>query len=360
MRLPWLLRRPTIVSFTVCTENEDNGKYKLIWSVRQATAVKLDDVEIDPQGEQEVSPATATSYILTASNRYGSVSRTVDIKPIVVPAEKVSDQIRVLMSPTELEVSAGGMPAITTLEIQNLGEIVDKFSTEIEGLVQSWYSRSASSIALMPQDTDHVQISFHPPKTKGVQSGTYPFALVVRSQSIQEETTIVRGELEILPSVEFTVNVAPMRVSCRRKGNFRINFTNRGVSNVDVFLEATDYEEGLRFRIKNKSPIVAAWQTIEVPMIAKPKRGSIVGERKRYDISVTARTADGNSQSARCEMHQRPLIGSWQPIKNIIILVVIALVVNYAVGLGGGWNDLLTSPQEWLYETIQHVRGWFF
>jgi uncharacterized membrane protein len=251
------------------------------------------------------------------------------------------------------------VPAIATLEIQNLGEIVDKFSTEIEQLAESWYSRSASSIALMPQHTGQVQISFHPPKTKGVQSGTYPFALAVRSQSIQEESTIVRGQLEILPSVEFTVNVSPMRVSCRRKGAFRINLANRGVSNVDVFIEANDYEEGLRFRIKNKSPVVAAWQTIEVPMIAKPKRGSIVGERKRYDITVTTRTADGNSQSARCEMHHRPFIGSWRPIRNIIILVVIVFAVHYFVGLGGGWKDLFTSPQEWLYTTIRHIRGWF-
>ncbi len=358
LQLPWLSRRPTITSFTATTE--DKSAFMLIWSVKRATEVKLDDVEIDQQGVREVSPATATSYVLTAANKSGRVSRTVDVEPILLPEKKVSYKIRVLMSPTELEVSAGGMPAITTLEIQNLGETVDKFSIEIEGLVEPWYSRSASSIALMPQATGQVQISFRPPKTKGVQSGTHPFAVTVRSQSMQEESAIVRGQLEILPSVEFTVNVAPMRVSCRTKGTFRIKLANRGVSTADVFIEANDYEEGLRFRIKNKSNLVAAWHTIEVPMIAKPKRGSIVGERKRYDITVTATTVDGSSQSVRCEMHHRLFIGSWRPIRNIIILVVIAFVVHCFVGLGGGWKDLFTSPQEWLYTIIRLIRGWFF
>ncbi|MFC1864459.1 hypothetical protein ACFLYG_01355 [Chloroflexota bacterium] len=352
-----LMRPPTIVNFMATTE--DNRKFKLIWLVKRADEIKLDDVDIDQQGEKEVTPTKATSYVLTASNKHGNISQTVDVQPIVIPEGKASDRIRVLMLPAKLEVSAGGIPVISTLEVQNMGEIVDKFSVEIEGLEESWYSRSASSIALMPQATDQVQISFHPPKMKGVQSGTYPFAVAVRSQSRQEESTIVTDQVEVLPSAEFTMNVAPIRISCRRKARFRINLANSGVSNTEIFIEATDYDESLRFSIKNKSPIVDAWQTIEIPIIAKPKRGSIVGERKRYDITIAANTADGNPQSVRCEMYHRPFIGSWRPIKALIILAVVALVVHYIVGFGGGWSDLFKNPQEWLYTVIRHVRGWF-
>ena len=124
-------------------------------------------------------------------------------------------------------------------------------------------------------------------------------------------------------------------------------------------MDATDYDESLRFRIKNKSPIVDAWQTTEVPIVAKPKRGSIVGEGKRYSITVSASTAEGTPQSVHCEMHHRPLLNSWRPIKIFIILVIIAIVVNYIVGFGGGWTNLFRNPQEWLYEVIRHVKGWF-
>ena len=357
IQLPHLMQPPSIESFVATTK--DKRRFKLIWSVRRAAKVKLDDVDVKQQGEREVSPTETTSYVLAASNKYGNASQTVDVHPLVIPKGKISDRIRVLMLPTELEANAGGIPVISTVKVQNMGEIVDKFSGEIVGLEESWYSWSASSIALMPQATDQVQISFHPPKMKGVQSGIYPFAVVVRSQSRQEESTIVTGQLEVLPSAEFMMNVAPIRVSCRRRASFRINLVNSGVSNAEIFIEATDYDESLRFRIKNTRPIVDAWQTIEVPIVAKPKRGSIVGDRKRYDITVTARTAEGNPQSVRCEMYHRPFLNSWRPIKALIIFVIIAIVVNYIVGFGGGWLNLFKNPQEWLYEVIRHVRGWF-
>ena len=357
IKLPWLKRRPTIISFKATSE--DRRKFKLTWSVEQAREVKLDGKDIDPQGEREINPTETESYVLTASNKYGNASQTVDVYPIPAVTEKASDLVRVSISPAELEVSAGGVPAIATLEVQNFGKIVDRFSMEIQGIAESWYSRSASTIALMPQATNQVQISFHPPKIKGVKSGVYDFAVAVRSQVVPGESAIVTGRLKVSPSVEFAMNVTPVRVSCRRKGNFRVIVANRGVSDLDLVIEASDYEEGLRFRIKNMGPLIAAWETIEVPVVAKPKRSSVVGQTKRYDITIAARTPDGNSQSVHCEMYHRPLIGSWRPIRVIIILVVIVFVLHYVAGLGGGWSELIKNPMEWFYAAIRHVRGWF-
>ena len=351
-----LTQPPSIASFVVDTR--DKRKFKLEWLVRQATEVKLDDVDVSQQGEREVSPTRATTYLLSASNKYGKVSQTVNVYPVVVPERKTSDRIRVLMLLTELKANAGGTLIPLAVEVQNMGDIVDKFSVQIEGLEESWYTRSASSLALMPRATGQVQVSFHPPKIKGVQSGTYPFAVAVRSQSRSEECTIVISQLKVLPSVDFTMKVAPIRLSCRRKGCFRVNLVNRGVSSAEIFIEATDSEEGLRLRLKNKKPIVDAWQTTEVQMVAKPKRNSIVGEMKRYDITVTAKSTEGDPQLVHCELHHRPFINSWRPIKALIIIIIIAFVVNYIAGFGGGWSDLFTNPQEWLYEVIRHVRGW--
>lgn len=357
IKLPWRKRKPTIISFTATSEDE--RKFGLTWSVEHAREVKLDDKDIDPRGEREVNPTEARSYVLTAINEHGSVSRTVDVHPIPAVTEKTSDLIRASISPVELEVIAGGIPVMTTLEVENLGKIVDRFSVEIFGLAESWYSRSASTIALMPQASNRVQITFHPPKIKGVKSGVYIFAIAVGSQVAPEENTIVTGRLKVLPSTEFIMNVAPSRVSCRRKGKFRIIVANRGVSDLELALEASDYEEGLRFNIRNKGPLVAAWETIEVPVVAKPKRGSIVGQTKRFDITITARTPDGNFQSVRSEMNNRPFMGSWRPVKIFIVLVVIFLIAHYVAGLGGGWSELIEDPGRWLYVAIRHVRGWF-
>ena len=362
IRVPFLTRPPAIATFEATTE--DHREFKLTWSVKRAAEVWLDDESVNRQGAKVLNPTETTSYVLTATNRYGSSNQTVDIHPLPAPKAKVSERIRASLSPTEFQVTAGGVPAVATLQLQNLGEIVDKFSVEIDALDESWYSRSASSVALMPQATDQVQISFQPPKRKGVKAKVYPFAVTVRSQSTPEEGACVLGQLEVLPSIEFKLKIAPYRVSCRRKGTFRINLANTGVSDANLFLEATDLDEGLRFRFKNENPILAAWQTVEVPMIARPKRGSKLGEKKRYDITVTAITTDGNPQSGNCELHHSPFIGSWRPIlrliRIIIVLGVIGVAGYYILRLGGGWRVLSSSPQTWVNELVRTIEGWFF
>ncbi len=245
--------------------------------------------------------------------------------------------------------------------MQNLGEIVDKFLVEVEGFDETWYSRSASSIALMPQAADQVLISFHVPKSKGVRSRVYPFAITMRSQSRPGEATTVVGQLEVLPLVEFKLGVRPVRVSCRRKGTFRVNLAYIGVSETALALEATDLDEGCRFHFKDENPMVTAWNTIEVPMKAKPKRGSIIGEKKRYDVTITAAAAGGNAQTVNCELYHNPLIGSWRPIlrvvRALIILGLIAVGIYYLIKLGGGWAVLKSNPQMWITQIYNVIKG---
>ncbi len=361
IRLPWLARPPVISNFRATTE--DKREFKLSWAVKRATEVKLDDEDVDHQGESLVRPTEVTKYTLTTSNKYGSSSQTVEVKPLPMPKAEASARIRVSLSPTELQVNAAGAPVPTWVTVQNLGEIVDKFLIEVEGFDETWYSRSASSIALMPQATDQVQISLRPPKKKGVKAKVYPFAVTVRSQSVAEEATSVVGQLEVLPSVEFKLAIRPYRISCRRKGKFRINLANVGVSDAAFTLDATDLDEGLRFRFETDTPAVAAWSTVEVPMIARPKRGSGVGEKKRYDISVTANAGEGNTQSVNCELYHNPFIGSWRTIwrvvRAVLILAIVGTGVYYLLRLGGGWGTLRSSPQAWLNQLIQTIEGWF-
>ena len=361
IRLPWMARSPAIHVFKATTQ--DRREFKLSWSVKRATEVKLDDEDVDPVGETLVRPAETMKYVLIASNKHGSSSQTLEVSPPPLRQARVSERIRASLSPMTLQVQAGVFPTQATLQIQNLGEIVDKFVVEIEGLDETWYSRSASSIALMPQASDQVQISFQPPKKKGVLAKTYPFTVIVRSQSAPEEATSIVAQLEVLPSTDFKLGINPYRVSCRKKGSFRINLPNTGVSDIRFTLKATDLDEGLRFHFETDAPEVAAWNTMEVPMIARPKRGSKVGEKKRYDITVTAIAGEGNMQTANCELHHSPLIGSWQPIVKAvrigIFLAIIGAAVYFLLRLGGGLQTLISSPQTWINNLGNTVQGWF-
>ena len=360
-RIPWLTRPPEIGAFRAVTD--DRHEFKLSWITKRASQVKLNGEVVDSQGDKTVRPTELTSYTLDVSNRYGSTSRVVDVQPIQIPSARVSERIRVSMTPTELQVSAGGVPAPVTVQIQNLGDIVDKFVMEIEGLNESWYSRSASSIALMPQATDQMQVSFQPPKRKGAKAGKYPFALTVRSQSVAEDATSIIGQMEILPSTEFKLTVRPYRISSRRKGTYRVNLENTGVSDTRLILSATDLDEGLNFRFKQDDPVVTAWNSVEVPVLAKPRRGSMIGERKRYDITVTARTAEGSTQTANCELYHNPFMASWKPIwrvvRAVLVLGALGVLIGFVLHWGGGWRMLTSNPETWWNNLVRVVTGWF-
>jgi hypothetical protein len=214
----------------------------------------------------------------------------------------------------------------------------------------------------MPQASGQAQISLQPPKQKPVREGVYPFAVVVRSQATPDDATIVLGQLEVLPLVDFKPTIRPYRLNTHSKGKYRISLTNTGVSDISLALSATDLDDGLTFRFKDDTPTLPAWSTIEVPMTAKPKRGSFVGEKKRYDISLTARAGD-KTQTTPCEMNHTPWFSSWRPIfriiRIIIALAIIIIVILLILSWGGGWSTLIDSPQTWVDNFVKTIEGWF-
>jgi hypothetical protein len=370
IRLPGFLasffqKPPVINSFQA--KSEDKSTFIVNWSVKKASELKLNSEVVGLQGEKTLTPTAPTTYILTAVNKYGKTEKMVFVEPRVIPVAKASDRIRASLSSSQLKLQMGGVPEITSLQLQNMGEIVDKFIVDIEGIEADWYSRSASSIALMPQTTEQAQISFQVPKKKGIKARTYPFAIIVRSQTKPEDITIISGSIDVLPFVDYKLKVAPYRVNCRRKGTFRIGLSNTGTSEARIVLDATDLDEGLNFKFKNKEPVLAAWQEIELPVVAKPKKGGLVGEKKRFDVTITSREAGGNAQTVNCELYYNPLISSWKTIfktiRKLIFLAIIIVIVVLIINWGGGFKLLFASPSTWWSQLIDKIvnsfTGWF-
>ncbi len=360
-RLPWLSKPPSITSFNTATD--DKREFRLRWSVEKASDIRLDGEIVPRQGGKTVRPSEARVYALSAANRNGTVTRTIELQPITVPPSRTSDRIKVTLSSSHAKAVAGGAPVPILLQVQNTGDVVDKFLVEVEGIDQAWYSRSASSIALMPQAVGQAQVQLQPPKQKPVRQGVYPFAVTVRSQIAQNEATTVLGQLEVLPLIEFKASVLPYRVTAGRTGKFRVSLANTGVSEVALGLATTDLDEGVHLRLKEASPVLPAWSTLEIPMVAKPRRFWLVGEKKQYDITLTARCTDGKSQTASCVLQHQPRLASWKPvIRTIRILIAVAAVliaVFFLLRWGGGWETLSKSPQSFVDKFVKTVEGWF-
>jgi hypothetical protein len=361
LRIPWLSRPPQIISFDIKTD--DKHEYKLTWVTKKGSQIKLDGADVEAKGENVVRLTEDKQFVLVATNKYGTATKTVEAKPLPLPKAKSLSRIKLSISQSQLMVQAGGSPVQINVDVQNLGEIVDKFLVEVEGLDESWYTRSASSIALMPKAADQVQLSFQPPKKKGVKSGLYPFGVTVRSQSVAGESATVVGQLEILPAVEYKMKVQPYRIAASKKAVFRVNLANINVTQASFKLEATDLEENCDIVFENNAPIVAAWNTIDVPMTVKPKVGRAVGELRRFDITVTATPSEGLPQTANCEFTHQPRLKNYKWVIRLIklaVVIIVALVALYFIfKLGGGWDTFVHSPKTWFNNAANLIEGWF-
>jgi hypothetical protein len=98
-------------------------------------------------------------------------------------------------------------------------------------------------------------------------------------------------------------------------------------------------------------------------MTVKPKRGSIIGETKTFNVTVTATAEGAEIQPAQCEFSHKPFMKNWKPIwrmiRAIIVIIILVVAIYYIIRLGGGWSALRESPQSWFRHLIDTITGWF-
>jgi hypothetical protein len=265
----------------------------------------------------------------------------------------MSDRIKVKLNPVALQVNAGGEPIEASITVQNLGDIVDRFSFQLDGLDSSWYTLSEPDVSLFPNDRAQVQIKFQVPKKAGIKSGAYPFNLRVVSGSNPDEHTVVQGSLEVSPLAEFHLDMSPKRVETRKHAEYRITLANSGTADLTFDLKARDTEEGCRFWFTPQNPVVPAWQTVVVKLTGQPKRRPWLGENKPYNFTLAANVqGKTESKSLNGELIYRPRWRSlrplWRVLRILLILAAIAGAIYFVLWLGGGLGQLLDEPGEWL------------
>jgi uncharacterized membrane protein len=276
----------------------------------------------------------------------------------------MSDKIRVSLTPSVFQVSAGGQPVEATVALQNLGDIVDRFSFHIDGLDPAWFSFSESGVSLFPNDSGQAQVRFEVPKKEGIKSGAYPFDLRVSSDSNPDEYSIVQGNLEVSPVAESHLDMSPRRVETRKNADYRITLVNSGVSDVTFDLKARDSEEGCRFWFTPENTTVPAWETMVVKLRGQPKKRPWLGENKRYDFTVTVNTqGKADTKSLSGELIYRPrwrsLSPLWRVLKILLIIAAILGAIYFVLWLGGGPGQLFADPGQWLGQAQERLAGWF-
>ncbi|MGH2354651.1 MAG: hypothetical protein ACRDI2_16325 [Chloroflexota bacterium] len=264
------------------------------------------------------------------------------------------DQVPVELNPSKIEIEPGAAPVQATVTIQNLGDVVEQYNVEVDGLDSEWFTAPVAAVGLFPGDQEQVRISFHPPKREGMRAGAYPFRVVVRGRNGIQEIG-ADGVLDVRGTAIFRLDMTPRRQTARGKGSYRLKVINSGGVDVELGLEARDAEEACTFAFRDEAPSVAAGKTGEVPFTVRPKSRPWVGQERSYEFMITARpqNARGQSQSVSGQFTHRPLFRDWGWLRRtaiwtgagLLALVLVSVVLPGAFGRELGFRAQVAWAQ---------------
>src|SRR3990172_556168 len=186
------------------------------------------------------------------------------------------EAVRITLEPPALTLQAGGDTAEAVATVHNLGEVLDQYDLDIEGLERAWYTIHAPSVGLFPGDHSEVRISLHPPKRSDIRAGDYPFLVKAVSQVSRDRAGTAKGMLKIQPFAVFKAEINPQRVTGRRGGGYRLTIANSGSVDLTLDLKAADRDGGCRFAFSPETVVVAPGDKATASLSARPRRSWLI------------------------------------------------------------------------------------
>jgi hypothetical protein len=173
------------------------------------------------------------------------------------------------MSSLALTVNATGvqvMPgqaASFTVEVRNLGTVVDRYHCEIVGMDPGWVSVSPASLELFPQrelderggradappTVGRFTVSLHPPRSAAAVAGAWPIGAKVASEHDPSNRLVEEATITILPFGALDADLRPALMGGRFGASTQLHLANTGNRPEAVTISGTDRAERLDFRI---------------------------------------------------------------------------------------------------------------
>jgi len=234
---------------------------------------------------------------------------------------------KIILSFSQYTISLeAGANIKSTISIINRGSVVDQFSVEVEGLEESWYTLSASSVKLFPGGQESITLTIHPPKESSSKAGKYPFSIKAASVENPKETATELGTLEIQPYHEFGAELHPTQRVTRGEADFQLTIRNKGNGRETFKFNAQDEQGGCQFRFEDEEVKLDPGESSKVGLWVGAKSRPKFGAKKQYSFQVNvvpgwdkeaAQTVAG--QVAYLAMVPRWLVRAIVPIIVVII-----------------------------------------
>src|SRR5664279_2086367 len=201
-----------------------------------------------------------------------------------------------------------GSSATFTVEVSNLGTVVDRYTCEILGMPADWCTVTPPSLELFPQvasgdartrgstppSRGRFTVSVHPPRSPDASSGPWPVGVRVTSEADPASRQVEEGTIMFLPFGALEARLRPTVGAGRFGASGRLEVMNRGNRPEAVTLTGSDPAERVRFEVEADSASVEAGATRSIPFRLSAGAPKLFGGRDSlpFTIGLRAATAD--------------------------------------------------------------------
>ncbi len=237
-----------------------------------------------------------------------------------------------------------GGAATITVEVRNLGSVVDRYRCEIVGMDPAWVTVSPASIELFPPrdsgepsrgeptrtdppSVGRFTVSIHPPRSSAATAGPWTFGAKVQSEHDPGNRLVEEGTVVFLPFGALEADLRPAIAAGRFGAKTTLALANRGNRPETVEVSASDRADKISFDIRPTTLSLAAGEAATVPIRLSAGGAKLVGgtDTRPFNVLVRAGSVDTPPVALTGTLEKRAIIPSGIPV---------AIATLVALGLG--------------------------
>src|SRR6266581_1251892 len=234
-----------------------------------------------------------------------------------------------------------GQAASFTVEVRNLGSVVDRYRCEIVGMDPGWVTVTPASLELFParEPDDRARsdapptvgrfsVALHPPRSAAATAGAWPIGAKVVSEHDPANRLVEEATITILPFGALDADLRPALMGGRFGANTVVHLTNAGNRAEAVTIAGTDRAERIDFRIDRPILNLGPGETVNVRLRLSGGDVKLVGghDTRPFSLDVRAAAYDTPPVSLSGTYERKALIPTGLPVAVATIL---------ALGMGG-------------------------
>lgn len=241
-------------------------------------------------------------------------------------------KIVVALSETSISVDPGEFAQLR-VTMTNRQETADRLLLEVEGIDVEWYGIPVPAVNLDANGQAEEVINFRIQRTSENRAGSYPFLVRVRAMETGA-AGVAQAALSVKPFNSLQLELNPKRgiaTFFQPVNEFEVSLSNQGNQEETLSLYASDADDECAYEFEQEHITIKPGQTLQSPLLVRPKTVPVWGGGKLFGFTVSARAASSSYATGNThgQLERRSLIS---PLLGIFFaLIAIGGIVAWSL-----------------------------